>query len=79
MDESFEFDAIVYATGFDAMTGTLMRIDIRGRNVRVGSECANDRSGISPCHGFELVSGERERIAQDAAFRSAEGHAAASR
>ncbi|MBN9261971.1 MAG: NAD(P)/FAD-dependent oxidoreductase [Hyphomicrobium sp.] len=26
------FDAIVYATGFDAMTGTLMSIDIRGRD-----------------------------------------------
>ena len=26
-----ELDAIVYATGFDAMTGALMRIDIRGR------------------------------------------------
>ena len=26
-----EFDAIVFATGFDAMTGTLMKIDIRGR------------------------------------------------
>jgi len=27
----FEFDAIVFATGFDAMTGALARIDIRGR------------------------------------------------
>ncbi len=27
----FEFDAIVYATGFDAMTGPLNNIDIRGR------------------------------------------------
>jgi len=27
-----ELDAIVYATGFDAMTGPLNRIDIRGRN-----------------------------------------------
>lgn len=26
-----EVDAIVFATGFDAMTGTLLRIDIRGR------------------------------------------------
>jgi cyclohexanone monooxygenase len=26
-----EFDAIVFATGFDAMTGTLLKIDIRGR------------------------------------------------
>jgi cyclohexanone monooxygenase len=28
----FDLDAIVYATGFDAMTGALMRIDIRGRD-----------------------------------------------
>jgi len=27
----FEFDALVLATGFDAMTGTLMRLDLRGR------------------------------------------------
>jgi cyclohexanone monooxygenase len=30
----FELDALVYATGFDAMTGTLLRIDIRGRDGR---------------------------------------------
>jgi cyclohexanone monooxygenase len=29
---SFEVDALVYATGFDAMTGTLLRIDIKGRD-----------------------------------------------
>jgi cyclohexanone monooxygenase len=29
----FELDALVYATGFDAMTGTLLRIDIRGRDA----------------------------------------------
>jgi cyclohexanone monooxygenase len=28
----FEFDAIVFATGFDAMTGALLNIDIRGRH-----------------------------------------------
>ncbi len=28
----FEFDALVYATGFDAMTGALLSIDIRGKN-----------------------------------------------
>jgi len=28
---SHEFDALVLATGFDAMTGTLMRLDLRGR------------------------------------------------
>jgi cyclohexanone monooxygenase len=30
-DETVEIDVLVLATGFDAMTGTLLRIDIRGR------------------------------------------------
>jgi len=30
----FEFDSIVYATGFDAMTGPMDRIDVRGRGGR---------------------------------------------
>lgn len=29
-DHSFDFDAIVFATGFDAMTGALLAVDIRG-------------------------------------------------
>ena len=31
----YEFDAIIYATGFDAMTGPLNKIDIRGRDGRL--------------------------------------------
>ncbi|OBG88471.1 steroid monooxygenase [Mycobacterium sp. E3298] len=31
-DESFAFDAIVFATGFDAVTGAITAVDIRGRN-----------------------------------------------
>jgi cation diffusion facilitator CzcD-associated flavoprotein CzcO/acetyl esterase/lipase len=31
-DESFTFDAIVFATGFDAVTGAITAVDIRGRN-----------------------------------------------
>jgi len=31
-DESFAFDAIVYATGFDAMTGALVAVDVTGRD-----------------------------------------------
>ena len=27
----FRFDALVLATGFDAMTGTMLRLDLRGR------------------------------------------------
>ena len=30
----FEFDSIVFATGFDAMTGALLSIDVRGRGGR---------------------------------------------
>ena len=31
----FELDVIIYATGFDAMTGALSRIDVRGRGGRL--------------------------------------------
>jgi len=31
-DAEYEVDTIVYATGFDAMTGTLFKLGIRGRN-----------------------------------------------
>jgi cyclohexanone monooxygenase len=31
---NYALDALVFATGFDAMTGTLLRIDIRGRDGR---------------------------------------------
>ena len=31
-DEVMDFDAIVYATGFDAMTGAIVAVDITGRN-----------------------------------------------
>ncbi|MEU8802707.1 NAD(P)/FAD-dependent oxidoreductase [Spirillospora sp. NPDC048819] len=31
-EDEFAFDAVVFATGFDAMTGALMAVDIRGRD-----------------------------------------------
>ena len=31
-DADYDLDIIIFATGFDAMTGTLLRIDIQGRN-----------------------------------------------
>ena len=31
-DQEYEFDMIVFATGFDAMTGNFFKMDIRGRN-----------------------------------------------
>ena len=36
---SYDLDVIVYATGFDAMTGALSRIDIRGRDGLSLGEC----------------------------------------
>ena len=40
-EEDFEFDALVFATGFDAMTGALSAIDIRGRaGVRLSEKWA---------------------------------------
>jgi cyclohexanone monooxygenase len=36
--EDFEFDAVVFATGFDAMTGSLSRIDIKGRGGQTLNE-----------------------------------------
>ena len=35
---NYEFDVLVYATGFDAMTGALGKIDIRGRQGRALTE-----------------------------------------
>jgi cation diffusion facilitator CzcD-associated flavoprotein CzcO len=32
-DKEYEFDVIIYATGFDAFTGALTQIDIRGEGV----------------------------------------------
>jgi cyclohexanone monooxygenase len=33
-DQEYELDSIVFATGFDAMTGSILRVDIRGRDGR---------------------------------------------
>jgi cation diffusion facilitator CzcD-associated flavoprotein CzcO len=43
-DQEREFDTIIYATGFDALTGSFNRIDIRG----VGGERLKDRWAKSP-------------------------------
>ncbi|MCI2423126.1 NAD(P)/FAD-dependent oxidoreductase [Saccharopolyspora sp. K220] len=54
-DRNFEFDIIVFATGYDAMTGPLNRIDIRG----VGGQRLKDKWAAGPrtylgvaCAGF---------------------------
>ena len=41
-DESFDVDAIVYATGFDAVTGALVAVDIEGREGRTLREHWSD-------------------------------------
>jgi len=40
--DAFELDALVFATGFDAMTGTLLKIDVRGREGRTLREAWRD-------------------------------------
>lgn len=37
-DTEYTFDALVYATGFDAMTGSILKVDIRGRNSQTLAE-----------------------------------------
>ncbi len=37
-----EFDSIIFATGFDALTGSMVRMDIRGRGGKQLKECWSD-------------------------------------
>ncbi len=37
-NDEYQFDSLVFATGFDAMTGALLSIDIRGRSGRALNE-----------------------------------------
>jgi cyclohexanone monooxygenase len=43
----YEFDVIIYATGFDAMTGALTKMDIRGRNGTSLAEYWNDAGPLT--------------------------------
>jgi len=43
-DKEYEFDVIIYATGFDAITGPLTRIDIRGE----GGQTLKDKWANGP-------------------------------
>jgi cyclohexanone monooxygenase len=54
-DREYALDAVVFATGFDAMTGSILRIDIRGR----GGRSLRDDWHAGPhtylglaCHGY---------------------------
>lgn len=51
-DQTYAFDAIVYATGFDALTGALSKIDIRGK----GGQKLTDKWHAGPRHYLGLMS-----------------------
>ena len=51
-----ELDVIIYATGFDAMTGALTRIDIRGRDGMSLATSGPRRGRVLPRHGGRRVS-----------------------
>jgi len=49
-DAEYAFDIIIYATGFDAITGSFDRIDIRGADgLRLKDKWAGGRRPISAC------------------------------
>lgn len=50
-NQSFDFDAIVFATGFDAMTGALMAVDIQGR----GGQKLRDKWEYGPLNYLGLT------------------------
>ena len=49
-DAAYEFDAIVFATGFDAMTGALVAVDIEGRDGITLKEKWDRRHAHLPGH-----------------------------
>jgi cyclohexanone monooxygenase len=51
-DKLYELDALVFATGFDAMTGAIQRVDIRGR----GGEELKDKWAAGPRTYLGLMS-----------------------
>jgi cyclohexanone monooxygenase len=50
-DIEYELDSVVFATGFDAMTGALLRIDIRGR----GGTTLKQKWANGPCTYLGLM------------------------
>ena len=51
-DAEYELDIIIFATGFDAITGALTRIDIRG----VGGQAVKDKLAAGPRHYMGILS-----------------------
>jgi cation diffusion facilitator CzcD-associated flavoprotein CzcO len=65
-DKEYEFDMIIYATGFDAMTGALTRIDIRGE----GGQTLKDKwaDGLRTYLGIQTAGFPNLFIAISSAF-----------
>jgi cation diffusion facilitator CzcD-associated flavoprotein CzcO len=65
-DREYEFDVIIYATGFDAITGALTRIDFRGE----GGETLKDKwsNGIRTYLGLQTAGFPNMFIATNTAF-----------
>ena len=65
-DKEYEFDVIIYATGFDAVTGALTRIDIRGE----GGQTLKDKWADGPRNylGLQTAGFPNFFIANTAAF-----------
>jgi cyclohexanone monooxygenase len=53
VEEKHELDALVFATGFDAMTGPLMKLNLQGRNGMLLSEVW--REGPSSYLGLQIA------------------------
>ncbi len=72
--EEFDLDVLIFATGFDASTGTLTRIDIRGRdNLSLKEHWARDlRTAMGlQVHGFPNLFMTSAPFAPGAAFCNA--------
>ena len=58
-DKEYEFDIIVYATGFDAVSGSLTRMDIRGKTVnpsRIAGRTVRAATSICRPRAFRISS-----------------------
>ena len=51
-DKVYEFDVIIYATGFDAVTGAFNKIDIQGAGKRLRTSGPMGRAPISACRAL---------------------------
>jgi len=66
-DKEYEFDVIIYATGFDAITGALTSMDIRGEGGQTLKE-KWDKNGLSTYLGLQTAGFPNFFIATNAAF-----------